>query len=82
VSPALGLIARFIDKEPEFLFVPPDQLPTITCSMMSRTFFMHVWANDDAGKLARGLREALNRVNLARELGGPSCIPSARRSAP
>ena len=26
MSPALGLIARFIDKEPEFLFVPPDQV--------------------------------------------------------
>ena len=31
-----------------------------------RLFFMHFWANDDAAKLAKGLREALDRVNLAR----------------
>jgi hypothetical protein len=30
-----------------------------------RLFFMHFWANDDAGKLAKGLREALNKVNIA-----------------
>jgi hypothetical protein len=26
-------------------------------------FFMHFWANDDAAKLARGLRAALDRTN-------------------
>ena len=31
-----------------------------------RLFFMHFWANDDAAKLAKGLREALDKVNLAR----------------
>lgn len=31
-----------------------------------RLFFMHFWANDNAEKLARGLRAALDRVNLAR----------------
>lgn len=31
-----------------------------------RLFFMHFWANDDAGKLAAGLRKALDQVNLAR----------------
>jgi hypothetical protein len=31
-----------------------------------RLFFMHFWANDDAAKLAKGLRAALDRVNLAR----------------
>ena len=30
-----------------------------------RLFFMHFWANDDAQKLARGLRSALDKVNLA-----------------
>ncbi len=30
-----------------------------------RLFFMHFWANDDAVKLARGLRAALDRINLA-----------------
>jgi len=30
-----------------------------------RLFFMHFWANDDAQKLARGLRSALEKVNLA-----------------
>jgi hypothetical protein len=31
-----------------------------------RLFFMHFWANDDAEKLARGLRAALDKVNLAK----------------
>lgn len=31
-----------------------------------RLFFMHFWANDDAAKLAKGLRAALDKVNLAR----------------
>ena len=30
-----------------------------------RLFFMHFWANDDAVKLARGLRAALDKINLA-----------------
>jgi hypothetical protein len=29
-------------------------------------FFMHFWANDDAQKLARGLRAALDRANVKR----------------
>jgi hypothetical protein len=29
-------------------------------------FFMHFWANDDAAKLARGLRAALDLANLKR----------------
>jgi hypothetical protein len=28
-----------------------------------RLFFMHFWANDDAVKLARGLRAALDQTN-------------------
>jgi len=31
-----------------------------------RLFFMHFWANDDAGKLAKGMRSALDKVNVAR----------------
>jgi hypothetical protein len=31
-----------------------------------RTFFVHFWANDDAVKLAHGIRAALDRVNLAK----------------
>jgi Domain of Unknown Function (DUF1259) len=31
-----------------------------------RLFFMHFWANDDAAKLASGLRAALDRVNVAK----------------
>jgi hypothetical protein len=30
-----------------------------------RLFFMHFWANDDATKLANGLRAALERTKLA-----------------
>ena len=31
-----------------------------------RLFFMHFWANDDAGKLAQGLKAALSHVAVAR----------------
>ncbi len=31
-----------------------------------RLFFMHFWANDDAGKLAQGLKAALSHVNIAK----------------
>jgi hypothetical protein len=31
-----------------------------------RLFFMHFWANDDAGKLARSLNAALSKVRLAK----------------
>ncbi len=31
-----------------------------------RLFFMHFWANDDAQKLAQGLRAALDKINVAR----------------
>jgi hypothetical protein len=33
-----------------------------------RMFFMHFWANDDALKLARGLRAALDKVDVQREV--------------
>jgi hypothetical protein len=32
-----------------------------------RLFFMHFWANDDAKKLASGLRAALDKVNVAKQ---------------
>lgn len=31
-----------------------------------RLFFMHFWANDDAAKLARGLKAALDKTNVVR----------------
>ena len=31
-----------------------------------RLFFMHFWANDEAAKLAKGLRAALDKVNIAK----------------
>jgi uncharacterized protein DUF1259 len=31
-----------------------------------RPFFMHFWANDDAMKLARGIRAALDKTNSAK----------------
>ena len=34
-----------------------------------RLFFMHFWANDDAVKLARGLRAALDKTNSAKGQG-------------
>ena len=33
-----------------------------------RMFFLHFWANDDALKLARGLRAALDKVDVRKEL--------------
>jgi hypothetical protein len=32
-----------------------------------RLFFLHFWAKDDAGKLARGLRAALDRMDVAKD---------------
>jgi hypothetical protein len=32
-----------------------------------RLFFMHFWANDDAVKLAKGLRAALDQTNSAKK---------------
>jgi len=29
-----------------------------------RLFFMHFWANDDTGRLAKGLRAALDKMNV------------------
>jgi hypothetical protein len=34
-----------------------------------RLFFMHFWANDDALKLARGLRSALDATSSRRSVG-------------
>jgi hypothetical protein len=31
-----------------------------------RLFFMHFWANDDAQKLARGLRATLDKMNIVK----------------
>jgi len=31
-----------------------------------RLFFMHFWGVDDAGKLAEGLKAALDKVNVAK----------------
>ena len=31
-----------------------------------RLFFMHFWANDDAGKLAQGLKAALSHIAIAK----------------
>jgi len=31
-----------------------------------RLFFMHFWANDDAAKLAKGLRAAIDKTNSAK----------------
>jgi len=33
-----------------------------------RVFFMHFWANDDAAKLAKGLRAALDKTNVAKKV--------------
>jgi hypothetical protein len=35
-----------------------------------RLFFLHYWANDDAVKLAQGLRRALDQMHGVQEEGG------------
>ena len=35
-----------------------------------RVFFVHFWANDDARKLANGLRAALDKVDAKKEAAG------------
>jgi hypothetical protein len=35
-----------------------------------RLFFIHFWGNDDAVKLARGLRSALDKINIAKPKAG------------
>lgn len=44
-----------------------------------RLFFMHFWANDDAVKLARGLRAALDKINSAPAGDSRASAGSARR---
>jgi Domain of Unknown Function (DUF1259) len=36
-----------------------------------RLFFMHFWANDDARKLATGLRAALDKVDVKQQAARP-----------
>jgi hypothetical protein len=33
-----------------------------------RLFFMHFWANGDAASLAKGLRAALDKVNVKKQV--------------
>ena len=45
------------------------QVPAVHSHMLTedpRLFFMHFWANDDAVKLAKGLRAALDKTNSAK----------------
>jgi hypothetical protein len=45
------------------------QVTAVHCHMLQedpRLFFMHFWANDDAVKLAKGLRAALENTNSAK----------------
>jgi hypothetical protein len=35
-----------------------------------RVFFLHFWANDDALKLAKGLRAALDKVDVKKDTAG------------
>jgi hypothetical protein len=37
-----------------------------TIDQQPRLFYVHIWANDDAKKLAQGLRAALGHVNVAK----------------
>jgi Domain of Unknown Function (DUF1259) len=55
VQPVLGLLRRQGVEVTALHSHMVDETP--------RLYFMHFWANDDAGKLARTLREAINLTN-------------------
>src|SRR5262249_24783016 len=46
-----------------------------------RLFFMHFWANDDAVKLAKGLRAALDKMANAKS-GNRNCFTLCRTCGP
>ena len=57
----------------------PDVLHSHMVHDQPRLFFMHFWANDNAEKLARGLRAALDQTNhgtIGGQASGPATPPS------
>lgn len=60
------LIAREVNPVISALRENGIQVTALHSHMLNeepRLFFMHFWANDDAAKLAHGLRVALNKTN-------------------
>jgi len=43
--------------------IQPTAIHSHMLQEQPRLFFMHFWANDDAVKLARGLKQALDKTN-------------------
>jgi nitrate reductase alpha subunit len=63
------LTGREVNEVLRTLRVNRIEVTAIHSHMLSeepRLFFMHFWANDDAVKLARGLRDALDKTNVAK----------------
>jgi len=65
----LGLVASEVDPVMRALRASGIEVTALHNHMLNdepRLFFMHFWANQDAAKLARGLRAALDKMNLQR----------------
>ena len=46
--------------------IEPVALHSHALDDMPKLFYMHFWANDDAVKLAKGLRRAIDETNSAK----------------
>lgn len=60
------LIASEVDRVLRALRANDIEVTALHNHMLNdepRLFFLHFWANDDAAKLARGLRSALDTMN-------------------
>ncbi len=78
VIPAAMGVAHAINFQPtggskaaitgDFVLISTEVNPVIKAlrDESPRLFFMHFWANDDALKLARGIRAALDKTNLSK----------------
>ena len=63
------LIAKEVNPVAQALLVHGIEVTALHNHMLDdepRLFFMHFWANDDAKKLAEGLKAALVLINIAK----------------
>lgn len=61
-APEVGLVAKTLRENG----IAVTALHSHMLNEEPRLLFLHFWANDDAQKLARGLRAALDRMNVAK----------------
>ena len=68
-SPAISLIAKEVNPVLKALREHGIEVTAIHNHMLDdepHLYFMHFWANDDAGSLAEGLKAALALINIAK----------------